>query len=210
MQAISEFFWGKELATHPSLNFDDYKGIQSVFTLKELKILWGRYVTICNDMGFLTQSRFMMMPEVCHSQMAKMAFYYETTLTDSEDRKIDFNQFVHILSKLSPLTPNTEKVEYLFDVVEKHTRKEHLGSKYLIKEDIKQLMTFIISTQMNDELIDALVDSVWETLKERVILNESREGKRPNQNGQFMGVSRGQLTAHLCSLDISNFLTVQF
>lgn len=207
---LYEFFWGKELASHPTLNFEDYKGIQSVFTANELKTLWGRYVTICNDVGFLTQSRFMMMPEMCQSQMAKMAFYYETTLTDSEDRKIDFTQFVHILSKLSPLTDNTEKVEYLFDVVEKHTRKEHTGSKYLTKEDIKQLMTFIISSQMSDELIDALVDSVWDTLKERVMLNEAREGKRPNQTAQFMGVSRGQLTAHLSSLDISNFLTIAF
>jgi Ca2+-binding EF-hand superfamily protein len=206
--------------THPAIEvLWESLEASSMFDIKELKRLFARYLEVCDQVtGELSIQYFLHMPEIAHCAFARIAFEHEAVKHSDHDT-IDFTIFVRILSKLSLKTPPIEKVHYMC---------ESLGSagtdNQVDKDDLRSMLTVLNSCTPNDDMITPLVDSAWETLSEQVRLARQHARQEADSDDKTSKldeaeddhskpldhVKRGEITRYLCSLDMQNFLTIQF
>lgn len=240
MDVIYETFFGKD-PEHPAIEVMWEKlEATSVFTIKELKRIFARYIEMCDkDKGELAQLYFLQMPEIVHCPFTKIAFEHEAA-KHSDLNVIDFTLFVRILSKLSLKTLPTEKVDYLCETLGSAGTGDRLD-----REDLKSLLLTLYTGTIGDDMIDPIVDSAWNTIlgqmkvrhrqkkrnearelagKELLDAHEDDEDDQPTDIGFGVDeeeggdndsktgptISRGEVTTYLSSLDLQNFLTVQF
>lgn len=238
VSVIYETLFGKD-PSHPAIDVMwDRLEASSVFTIKELKRLFARYIEICDKTsGELAMQYFLQMPEVVHCPFTKIAFEHEAAKHSSEQNVIDFTLFVRILSKLSLKTLPTEKVDYLCETLGSAGAGDRLD-----KEDLKSLLLTLYTGTVGDEMIDPIVDSVWNNIRGQMKirhgkkkrdearemegeeptgedddeddLQEEDEGEEMNEQGAGVKssptITRGEVTTYLSSLDLQNFLTIQF
>ena len=227
MNTIYESLFGRD-PSHPKIEVMwETLEATTVFTIKELKRLFARYLEICDTAsGELAMHYFVQMPELVHCPFARIAFERES-LKHTNPTTIDFTIFVRILSKLSLKTLPTEKVDYLCETLgsaEEGTR--------LDKEDFKALLTVLWSGTISDEMIEPLVDAGWNNIMTNISMkrnskhdeNEGGTGNKKEGNkaedpddedtttdgNPEETITRGELTTYLSSLDLQNFITVQF
>ena len=196
MQKVKDLIYGKPIEQHPAIEEPDWKMLSStsLFSVKELKRLYLRYIHICLEDGLVTQARFMYMPEVTSCPFAALAFNHEIEQTQRDH--LDFSHFVRILDKLSPKAQPMEKVEYMFDVLQIDFDNRDI----LEKGELSIMLKSLLGGSMSQIQLDGIVESIWDNLEESF---DHEEGKEE-------GISRAVLTEHLCSLDLQNFITVQF
>ena len=225
IQRITEFIFGKE-PTHPAIS-PNYEKLEasSVFTIKELKRLFARYVELCDAIdGELSIAHFLHQPELVHCPFAKLCFEHESAT--SLHGTIDFTKYVRILSKLSLKTLPTEKVQYLCEV----SGTTLTGDRFE-KDDLRVLLLSLNCTPLSEELLQPVIDNVWTNMIEKTRRDRKRQ-KRREQRGDdeensevstdegrpdsvdsedaVVHLTKGEITTFLCSLDLQNFLTVMF
>lgn len=190
---------------HPSIEEPDWKLMSetSVFSVKELKRLFGRYSRVCLDDGLISQARFMYMPELASCPFASMAFNHEMEQAKSEH--LDFSHFVRILDKLSSKAGALEKVEYMFDVLQ----VDFEGRDLLDKIELGLLFKGLCGGVMPEAILKGITEQCWENLTKEGSHNHDL-GYADTDMNVHEGVNRAVLTSHLCSLDMQNFVTVQF
>ena len=188
---------------HPSIEEPDWKLMHesSVFSVKEIKRLFGRYSRVCLDDGLISQARFMYMPEIASCPFASMAFNHEMEQARSEH--LDFSHFVRILDKLSPKAGSMEKVEYMFDVLQ----VDFEGRDLLDKIELGLLLKGLVGRSMPAPVLEGITEHCWNNLNKE---NRHNQDLGYDDKKLHEGVNRAVLTSHLCSLDMQNFLTVQF
>ena len=225
---VSEYFFGKD-PMHPNVTPQwDVLEASSVFSLKELKRLFARYVELCDpitgDMGMM---HFLHMPEIVSCPFARTAFEHEAA-KQHNPLTINFTLFVRILSKLSLKTLPTEKVQYLCEVSGTATTGNLFN-----KDDLRALLTSLNSTPLNDELLEPLIDNSWSQMEKQVNARRKREKKNQlrvdgdnvsevssdggraqtpdtSLSNTEIALTKGEVTNYLCSLDLQNFLTASF
>lgn len=172
----------------------------SVFDISELKRLYLRYTKCCLDDGLISQGRFMYMPELGSCPFAAMAFGHE--MEQEKRDHLGFPHFVRILSKLSTKSTPMEKVEYLYDVLQIDFDNRNL----LEKPEVLVMYKHLLGGTLNPKILEQIVEDVWHNL--------TNENAGAHHHVDVLkgidGIDRAVLTSHLCSLDIQNFLTVQF
>ena len=227
IQKIGKFVFGND-PTHPAIspNFENLEA-SSVFTIKELKRLFARYVELCDPInGDMSIAHFMHQPELVHCPFARLCFDHESA--KSLHGTISFTQYVRILSKLSLKTLPTEKVQYLCEV-----SGTSLSGDRFDKDDLRALLISLNGTPLSDELLQPLIDNAWSNMEKQVKQGRRKQKKkeqlrdddehsevstdagRPYSAGseveeESVDLTKGELTTFLCSLDLQNFLTVMF
>jgi Ca2+-binding EF-hand superfamily protein len=195
----------KKLVQHPGhTKLPDWELLSrtSAFDVVEVKRLYQRYSKICLEDGLISQARFMFMPEVAHCPFAAMAFNHE--MEQARRDHLDFTLFVRILSKLSPKSTPLEKAEYFFDVLQIDFDNRGL----LEKDEVLIMYKNLSGGVLSQAQLEAITDSVWKNLFK--LPNKDASSQATTTGSHEEGVNRTILTAHLCSLDIQNYLTVQF
>ena len=112
---------------HPFVSTPDFKTLkkQTIFSMSELKKLFSRYVSLCNEAGQLEASEFLLQPELSFTPLASLMFYYESDVTTFPmtwinntnnmtigcEATINFEKFVNIVNILSPKTDVKKKYE---------------------------------------------------------------------------------------------------
>ena len=231
MNTIYEIIFGRD-PSHPAIEVTWEKlEDSSVFTMKELKRLFARYVEICDKVtGELSMTDFVQMPELIHCPFAAMAFEHES-VKHTNPTTIDFTLFVRIISKLSLKTLPTEKVDYLCEIL----GSAESGS-LIDEEDFKAFLFSLWCGTMAEETIEPLIASAWdniltETKQKRKVKDDMGEdndsdnddkseqdtndpnGKDTNNGHSSKSgetITRGEMTSYLSSLDLQNFITAQF
>jgi Ca2+-binding EF-hand superfamily protein len=177
----------------------------SVFSVNEVKRLYLRYSAICLEDGLISQARFMYMPELASCPFAAMAFGHEMELERIDH--LGFSHFVRVLSKLSTKSSPVEKVEYFFNVLQ--IDDDEGGDRNLLeKAEVLVMYKHLLGGTFNHQALVKIVDQVWDSLTTDKVAAGHRHVDVVK--GTVDGVDRAVVTTHLCSLDIQNFLTVQF
>ena len=206
MQKVKDLIYGKPIEQHPAIVEPDWKMLSStsLFSVKELKRLYLRYIHICLEDGLVTQARFMYMPEVTSCPFAALAFNHEMEQTQRDH--LDFSHFVRILDKLSPKAQPMEKVEYMFDVLQIDFDDRDL----LDEKELGLLLKGLTGGMHAPHVLDALTQECWKNLNHE--RNHEHDMGFDGEPGveNHKGINRAVLTSHLCSLDLQNFITVQF
>ena len=223
VQQINDFLFGKD-PTHPNIT-PNYENLEasSVFLIKELKRLFARYVELCDPIsGDLSMAHFMHQPEIVHCPFAKLAFDHESAKS-AHGNSINFTLYVRILSKLSLKTLPTEKVQYLCEV----SGTSLTGDRF-DKDDLRALLSSLNSTPLNDEVLQPLIDTAWSNMEKQMVVRRKKEKIKEQRGdddthseattdagseeheGEFLNITKGEITTFLCSLDLQNFLTVMF
>ena len=196
-----EWLFGKKVG-HPAVPTPDWRALKraSVFLKSELRVLFARYCESCQEDGLLSKARFMFMPELAYSSFAALAFHYEAEKSSSPGEAIDFQGFVHILSILSPKADALEKVEYMFLVLK--VGSEHSGnpaaSEFMHKDEISSIMYQLCLGTVPPPVLEKIMDKMWEN-----ITASDREART-------RGITKNDLAALFCSLDLQTYLTVAF
>jgi Ca2+-binding EF-hand superfamily protein len=196
MNFFKGLLYGREIDGHPAIETPNWNNIvkTSVFKLDELQNIFGRYCKICLEDGLISLARFMSQPEVASCPFAAMAFSHEMESAKSDH--LNFSHYVRILDKLSPLSSALEKVEYMFDVLQIDFDNRDI----LEKGELSIMLKSLLGGSMSQIQLDGIVESIWNNLEESF----------DHEEGEEEGISRAVLTEHLCSLDLQNFITVQF
>ena len=197
---IKRLFGSPEIPKHANVPLPDFLLLAntSVFSETELKRIFSRYINICYDDGTLSQSRFMYIPELSSCPFAAMAFNYE--MEQEKLNSLYFVHFVRILSKLSPKTTPVVKVEYMFNVM----KINQLDKSSLSKNEVLSMLKNLNGGSIPLSVLDKIIHKIWDN-----IIPQSGD-KENDIFSSDAGISKAVLTSHLCSLDLQNFVTVQF
>jgi hypothetical protein len=140
----------------------------------------------------------MFMPELVYSPFAALAFHYEAEQSHSSEEALDFPGFVRIISILSPKADPLEKVDYMFSVLKVGSSHETKDSKYLGKEELSSVMYQLCLGTVPPPVLDKVMDNMWDTIT------------AADPEAKTRGVTKNDLAALFCSLDLQTYLTCPF
>jgi hypothetical protein len=165
------------------------------------------------------------MPELVYSPFAALAFHYEAEKSQAPGEAIDFTGFVNIISILSPKADPLEKVEYMcavlkvgYDVAPPEPMPNLGGeispeaaaaaaaaakaiatkNKYLHKEEISSIMYQLCLGTVPPPVLEKIMDRMWDTIT------------AADPEARTRGITKNDLAALFCSLDLQTYLTLTF
>lgn len=186
--------------THPAVPTPDYRALKkaTVFLKSELRVLFARFCGSCGDDGLLSKANLMFMPELTFYPFAALAFHYEAEKSKHPGQGIDFEGFVTLLSYLSPKTDPHSKVEYLCAVLKVGSDAPPETETYMHREEVSAIMYQICLGNVIPPVLDKIVDTMWENIT------------AADPAARERGITKSDLAALFCSLDLQTFLTCPF